>query len=248
MLRTELPRLCELRDLIADPSSPDAYFHNFDSYLQDSNNVREIYDRWEKDLQGLGDNAWGFLKNEASPYLVRKDRSGRGWQQLFDILNQAHAYNYLKAIGASNVCFIPRSNQPSRRTPDLEGVLGSVRVLCEVKSINISQKEARARSQFTVRKIENHLDDGFLRKLQSDITEAKGQLQAYDPTGEARHYIYINLRFDDFLGEYKEEYFRQIDEHLSGCQTSGIDLVFRNDHTPAHKALAMANATVVNAS
>jgi len=181
MFRTELPRLYELRDLIADPTSSDAYFQNFDRHVQDSNHVREIYERWEKDLQGLGDSAWEFLKSEASPYLVRKDRGGRGWQQLFDILNQAHAYNYLKAIGASNVCFIPRANRPSGRTPDLEGLLGSGRVLCEVKSINISQKEARARSEFTVRKIENHLDDGFLRKLRSDITEAKGQLQGLRP-------------------------------------------------------------------
>lgn len=177
-----------------------------------------------------------------------KDRSGRGWQQLFDILNQAHAYNYLKSVGASNVCFIPRAKQPSTKTPDLEGVLESSRVLCEVKSINISQKEARARNEFTAREIKSHVDDGFLRKLRSDITEAEEQLDAYDPIREARHCVYINLRFDDFLGEYKEEYFRQIDEYLSGCITSEIDLVFHNDHTPFHKALSMTSATVVNAS
>ncbi len=179
---------------------------------------------------------------------MHKDRSGRGWQQLFGILNQAHAYNYLKAIGSSNVRFIPRAKQRSTRTPDLEGLLGSGRVLCEVKTINISEKEVRARNEFTVVNIANQLDDGFLRKLRSDITEAKGQMHAYDATDEVRYYVYINLCFDDFLGTYKEEYFRQIDQYLSDCLTPGMDLVFHNDRTPFHKALAMATATVINAN
>jgi hypothetical protein len=247
MFRGQLPRLYELRDLIDDPSSPDAYFQNFDKHIQDSTNARDIYDRWEKDLQSLDNGAWEFLKNEASPYLTHRDHGGRGWQQLFDILNQARAYNYFENIGASKLRFIPRARQDSTRTPDLEGDLGSGKILCEVKTINISQKEARARKEFTVREIKTRLDDGFLGKLRSDIKEASDQLHAYDPTGEARHYAYINLCFDDFLGEYKEEYFRQMDEYLSSCPTPRISLIFHNDHTPAHKALAMSNATIVNA-
>lgn len=62
----------------------------------------------------------------------------------------------------------------------------------------------------------NQLDDGFLRKLHSDITEAKDQLHAYDATDEVRYCVYINLCFDEFLGWCKEEYFRQIDKFLSG--------------------------------
>lgn len=247
MFRTQLPRIYELRDLIADPTSPDAYFQNFDNNVQDSLHVRQIYVRWEKDLQGLDDDAWEFLKREASPYLIHKDRSGRGWQQLFDILNQARAYNYLKIIGSSNIRFIPRAKQRSTRTPDLEGVLDSGRVLCEVKTINISQKEVRARKEFTIRKMTNQLNDGFLRKLHSDITNAKDQMHAYDATYEVRYCVYVNLCFDDFLGECKEEYFRQIDQYLSDSPTPGIDLVFHNDHTPFHKTLAMTTATVVNA-
>src|SRR4051812_47022161 len=113
MLRKQLPRIYELRDLIADPTFSSAYFQNFDWNVRDSAHIRGIYDRWEKDLQGLDDDAWSFLKSEAAPYLVCKDGRGRGWQQLFDILNQAHAYNYLKAVGASNLRFIPRSKQAS---------------------------------------------------------------------------------------------------------------------------------------
>ena len=117
-----------------------------------------------------------------------------------------------------------------------------------MKTINISQKEVRARNEFTVRQTTTQLDNGFLRKLHSDISEAKDQLRAHYVSGEGRCYVYINLCFDDFLGEYKEEYFKQIDQYLSDRLTPGIDLVFHNDHTPFHKALAMTTATVVNAS
>lgn len=61
VFRTRLPRIYELRDLIADPTSPDAYFQNFDSNVKDSKHVRGIYDRLEKALQGLEENAWEFL-------------------------------------------------------------------------------------------------------------------------------------------------------------------------------------------
>jgi hypothetical protein len=247
VFRTVLPRIYELRDLITDPTSPEAYFQNFESNFDSSFHIREIYDRWEVELQGLDGDAWEFLKSEASPYLMHKDRNGRGWQQLFDILNQAHAYSYLKSIGCSTIRFIPRANQPSTRTPDLEAVLSSSRVLCEAKTINISQGEVRARNEFTVRQINTQLDEGFLRKLSSAISEAKDQLRAFDATGKDGCYVYINPCFNDFLGEYKEEYFKQIDQYLSGCPTDGLNLVFHNDHTPFHKALAMTNATVVNA-
>src|ERR1700758_4436280 len=83
MFRGQLPRIYELRDLIRDPSSTDAYFQKFDKHIQDSTSARGIYDRWEKDFQFLDNDAWTFLKNEASPYLMQRDHSGRGCQQLY---------------------------------------------------------------------------------------------------------------------------------------------------------------------
>jgi len=248
MFRARFPRIYELRDLTADPASPDAYFQNFDNNVEDSPHVRQIYDGWERVLQGLDNDAWEFLKTEAAPYLIRKDQSGRGWQQLFDILNQAHAYNYLKTVGCSDVRFIPRAKQPSTRTPDLEGILDSRTVLCEVKTINISEEEVRARKEFTVVKITNRLDDGFLRKLRSDITEAEKQLHAHTAMGEARYYVYIIPCFDDFVGWCKEDYFRQIDQYLLANPISGIELVLHNGKTPFQKAVTMTAATVINAS
>ena len=179
MFRTQMPLIYELRDLIVDRASPDAYFQNFEDNVRDSpHHVRAIYLRWERELHGLDSDAWKFLKCEARPYLVSKDKCGRGWQQLFDILNQARAYNYLRILGCLNVRFIPRAKRQGLRTPDLEATLGSARILCEVKTINISEGELRARNQLTVRGIAVQLDAGFFRKLRSDVTDAKNQMQA----------------------------------------------------------------------
>jgi hypothetical protein len=248
MFRTQLPRLQELRDLIPDPTSPNAYFQNFDTNLRDSCTFKDFHTRWENALQGLDEEAWKFLKSESTPYLICKDRRGRGWQQLFDILNQAHGFNYLKAIGCSNLRFIPRAVRPGVRTPDLEGVLGSDKVLCEVKTINISQDEIRARTDFTARSFLIPLEDGLLRKIHSVITEAKDQLLAYAANDKVPSYVYVNICFDDCLAERKAAYFQQIDHFLADLSDCGIDLVFHNDHTTFHKVLAMTNAVVDNAA
>jgi hypothetical protein len=210
--RSQLPRFYELKELLTDPSHPDAYFRNFEDCLLDEPCFQTVA-LWEKKLQGLDPVAWESLKSKASPYLKRKDAKGRNFQQLFDVLGEASAYNYLReSHGCSRVCFIPESDD---RTPDLEGVRDCVRVLCEVKTINISEDEIRARrGPPTVRKVENRLDNGFLRKLDSDVTNAKSQLRTYDPDSDAQHLVYINICFDDWLGLYKEDYLPQINEHL----------------------------------
>ena len=252
MFRAQLLRLYELRDLIADPTSPDAFFQDFENKLQHAE-IRCVYERHEKSLQGLDDNAWSFLKSEATPYLATKD-AGRGWHQLFDILYQAHAYNYLTTIGTLNVRFIPRS---SKRTPDLEGVLNSDKVLCEVKTLNISEKEVGALQEIKARKIRTELDDGlpdrtkldegFLNKLHSDITTAKKQMRAYDPREEALHYVYIIPCFDNWPDGYKEEFFQQIDQYLLNSAIPAVNLVFRSERTRHCKDLAMTAAAVDNA-
>jgi hypothetical protein len=246
MLRAKLPRLYELKDLGDDPTSANAYFRNFEKHLQDSPHVLQIYLRWERSLQKLDFNAWDFLKDEALPYLTTKQAKKRGWEQLFNILNQARAYAYLKAAGCSSPRFIPRADAQGFETPDIEAALGSARLLCEVKSVNISEDEVRARTEFTVRSIAIRLDRGFFGKLQSDIDKAKSQMCAYDRYGTAARLVYINVRFDDFLAQCKEDYFRQIDRYLSDHPVAGARLIFNNDHTAFYKPLSMTNATVDN--
>jgi hypothetical protein len=244
VFRAELPRLYELRDCIAAPASSDAYFRDFDQNLARSAHVKDVYLRQERVLQGLDDQAWEHLKGEALPRLTAHDKRGRGWQQLFDILNEARAYNYLKSLGCTNLHYIPRSQE---KTPDLEGSLALDRVLCEVKTINISDQEIAFRTYpFKARSFPTTVTDGFLKKLRATVETAKLQLMAFDRGRAAVHFVYLNICFDDFLAEIKEAYFKQIDDDLAKTQVTGIRLVICNDHTPFYKPLEMRFADVDN--
>ena len=232
-------------DCIADPESPDAYFQDFERKLANSSHVKDVYLRTERVLRELDTPGWEHLKSEAVPRLTRRDKRGRGWQQLFETLNEARAYTYLKSIGCIGVRFIPRS---SSQTPDLEGTLGSVRVLCEVKTINPSDEEIAARSgPPKVSSIPMSLTPEFLKKLRATLMVAKQQMLAYDPQDAAIHYVYLNVSFDDFFAVRKEAYFEQIDEYIADEPVTSIQLVVCNDYTAYYKPLQMRNAVVDNA-
>jgi len=210
--RDQFPRFYELKDLLTDPRHPDAYFRDFDDRLQDRS-CFATFAIWEKDLQSTDPVAWEDLKRKASHYLHKHGKRQR-WEQLFDFLGEASAYRYLRECeGCSEVRFIPESNA---KTPDLEGLRDHERVLCEVKTINISDKEIEFRREpSVVRNVSDQLESGFLRKLDDDIAKAKSQLESFDPNGDAQHLVYINICFDDHFGLRKDEYVQQIKQHLS---------------------------------
>jgi len=253
MFSKELPRLYELRDQIKETDCPNAYFRDFENKLKDSH-WKEKYLDFEKEVQGLDPVAWEFLKNEAAPYLIKDNETKRGWEQLFNILqSQARAYNYLKRIGCTDVQFIPCSRISGIKTPDLEGMMGLGKVLCEVKTINMSNEEAENRHNTRVHGYgdaggtKDQLEDGFFKKLESDITVAKGQLESYDPDSKARRMVFIVPNFDDFFCEYKDRYFRQIDHYFSeNPAPHGIEIVLYNQKTAAHKSISMNHVTIVN--
>jgi hypothetical protein len=95
-------------------------------------------------LQGLDAAAWNFLKSELEPLLTAQDAK-RGWQPLWDRLNQAKAYNHLKDARYRNIEFISPSTVRGQQTLDLRAELNTTRVLCEVKTIDISEIEAERR-------------------------------------------------------------------------------------------------------
>src|SRR5580704_917248 len=111
MSRTEMPRVFELCDLIADRSSPSSYFQDFETTVASEAEKKRVWFAREREFQRLDDAAWAFLKAEARPYLTSRDRKGRGWEQLISVLNQARAYNYLVDSGCSDVCFVERAKQ-----------------------------------------------------------------------------------------------------------------------------------------
>jgi hypothetical protein len=243
MFRAELPRHYELKDRIADPTSPDAYFLDFDQNLARYSEAKDFYLRQERALQRLDDKAWEHLKGEALPYLTACDKKGRGWTQLFDILNEAKAYNYLKSRGCTNLRFIPRAH---KKTPDLEGSHALDRVLCEVKTINASNEEIDFRTgRKKIRSGQITLPAEFFGKLHSKIEDAKQQLSAFNCDHASIHFVYLYIWFDDVEAQFKEAYFKQIDDDLATPQTD-FTLVICNDYTAFYKPLQMRFADVDN--
>jgi hypothetical protein len=201
MFRKELPRIYELRDLLPVPPPPGAYFRDLDRSLAEIPQKLRQYRDIEQDLQGLDPAAWAFLKSELAPLLTAKDAK-RSWQPLFDKLNQAKAYNYLKGVGYSRVEFIAPSIIKGQKTPDLCASEGLTKALCEVKTINISEIEASRRYIGGVGSIDDQLSIGFFNKLASDLVEAKTQMNAYDANPGLKRIAFVIVNFDDSLHEY----------------------------------------------
>jgi hypothetical protein len=249
MFIKEFPRIYELRDQIETPDSPNSCLKNLDALLQDAA-MRRAYRPIEDALQELDSVAWESLRKKASECLTKWDeKKGRGQQQLIDILNEGLAYSFLKReVGCSDIHFIPESKKKGEQTPDLEGALGQIKILCEVKTINASEDEVVRRrcGHYRHDKPQLKLEQGFFDKLMNDLTKAKKQMEAYAADKEARHIAYIIPNFDDFWGEYKEDYFQQVDQYLCENIIHGIEIVFHNQRIGFHKAITMKCATVFN--
>lgn len=54
------------------------------------------------------------------------------------------------------------------------------------------------------------------------------------PTG-IRRIAFVAIDFDDFLGEYKEDYYAQIDGHLEANPVPGVEIFFYNSRTAFHR-------------
>jgi hypothetical protein len=231
--RKELPRVFELHDLVETPRPANAYFRDFDSSLAMYPQKRKQFRDIESELQGLESQAWAQLKTEVASLLTAID-STRGWQALFDILNQAKAYNYLKRLGCTKIGFIPVSRARGQLTPDLGADLGSVNVLCEVKTINISEEEATRRQSGGVGTITDRLEDGFFNKLTSNLVRAKAQMVAYGADSATKMIAYVVINFDDSFHEYADRYQVQIDQYVSSDPVPGLEIAF--DIKPAFYA------------
>jgi hypothetical protein len=188
------------------------------------------------DLAFKADVRYPHLKKDVAPLLQQRHPT-RGWQPLFDKLNHAKAYNYLVRIGCTAIRLIPESPITGQKTPDLEAHLGSTKVLCEVKTINISEIEATRRTRGGVGSTEAQVSDGFFKKLTADLGKAKKQMDAYAGSSDIRQIVYIVVNFDDSLHQYAEDYKVQIDAFLSTNQVPKLEVKF-NIQSPYYTAMS----------
>jgi PIN domain nuclease of toxin-antitoxin system len=246
--KLSLPRIFELKALVESPEHEHAYFQDFEGTLGKNPGKLDAFLRLEAQLAHLDEASWQNLRLRASRHLVSTSReAGRGWQQLFDSLNEARAYGYLMRLGCTGVRFVPAADA---QTPDLEALLDGDPVLCEVKTLNISDDQASknqrvARGEIFVTKVATKLPEEFLgKKLAPTIARALSQLAAHDPSRLSRWIVYIVLNFDDWVGDYQVEYFRQIDGFLATHDTGGAQLVFVSASNNFQRTFTMRSAAV----
>lgn len=230
MSRHELPRIYEIHDSINKLVFPQSFFVDFDNSIA-SNPLKLIHFlHIEGELAKLNAKAWEQLKAKAVP-LFQKPHENRAWSPAFDKLNEAKGYIYLVKTGCSDVEFIPENSRGGRRTPDVCGRAATKQILCEIKTINISDDEVSARKNMTARGIQGVLPQQFFDKVSSQIQSAKEQMDDYDADSETRKVVYFVLNFDDLLHEHIERYFLQLRNYCKTANTSCMEIVF--DAKPA---------------
>ena len=147
--------------------------------------------KFERPLEALDDAAWRDLLSRAAPLTMQRDAK-RGWQSLFDTLSESKGHAYLKTLGCSDISFIKRDG---RKTPDLRAVLDGRRVLCEVKTINVSQDEADRRErihrgEMFATEVATTVTSGMLDKVIGTLAHAVEQLDHEDPERTARRIVF----------------------------------------------------------
>jgi hypothetical protein len=71
-----------------------------------------------------------------------------------------------------------------------------------------------------------HESGEFLQKVSKVIGVAIEQLDAYCRADGARRIVFVVIQFDDWLGEYQQEYFAQLDAHLETASRADAEIVF----------------------
>ena len=109
----------------------------------------------------------------------------------------------------------------------MEGWRNSSQVVCEVKTINISEELISSRSNTSVMSAQNRLTSGLANKLKSTFTKAASQLNTYSNSSSSEKYIYIVITYDDDL-DYRNELNEQARELYNALNLVGVDLVIHN--------------------
>ena len=247
-LQKRLPRVFELKELVEDPGNEHAYFQDFEASIARNPLKQDAFIRLEVQLAQMDEASWQDLAARAARHLVSTTRDeGRGWQQLFDALNEARAYGYLLRLGCTNVGFVAPGDG---KKPDLAASLDGQPILCEVKTINVSDEQAvrnrrMGQGEMVAAKVVPQLPGEFLvNKLTPTLQRATQQLASHDQSKRARWIVYVVLNLDDLAFDYDSEQFRQIDDYLAAHPVADVELVFVPGKNSFGRIFTMRSATV----
>lgn len=208
-------RLYELRDL----GGQEGYFSDIDERLDDPLSYKKLAELADS-LNRLDEESWKYLKDKCKPLLCSVN-GDRGWSQLFDRLNEAIGYGYLLDRGCSSPKFIrPDKNG---QTPDLEASDGTSQYLCEVKTVNRSDKEIKRREKGEVKDVAYMLSNELKSKLEDATEKAISQLKGYQGAENKIKIALFIIYLDDWQPESRRTIFPEIRTFLNELGESEIE-------------------------
>ena len=209
------------------PNDNSSRFYNFWEAFYEIPERVQAFTLIEEELSQLYDESWSLLKNEACKLCITSD-TNRGWSQLFDKLNEAKGYCFLKSMGCVNIRFIPRAKKKNIETPDLEGWKDKSNILCEVKTINISDQNIMAGKKIKAQTVDDSITPGLKKKLENMFTKASSQLNSYPVTTNTNKFIYLIITYDEDL-DYKNELNKQTRKIFNAMGLASIQLAIHNE-------------------
>lgn len=227
-----LERLRELVAAAADARRPTSYARRFGDFSATHHIKQKMLEAYERDLLALDVESWRMLKAAAIKRLIHNKK--RGWEPLFGILNEAKAFTYLRALGCTDIQIIPHSY--AHKTPDLRAELRGTLVLCEVKTIHMSDDARMICAAHSAPQSRRCLSEQFLhRKLTAALRAAKAQLDAF-PSRAARKLAYVVLNPEESLNEYDDDYAPQLKAFLKEFPLEGVEVeVFQIPPVPKYE-------------
>ncbi|MCC6914749.1 MAG: hypothetical protein IT566_13690 [Rhodospirillaceae bacterium] len=208
-------RVKELIAAAEDARRPHSYARGFEGLLAASAVAPKILADYERTLSLLEGDAWRALKESAVKRLIRNKK--KSWEPLFDLLNEAKAHAYLGALGCTDIRMVPPSYD--YKTPDLKAELNGGVVLCEVKTLNMSDDERTVRDGGPA-----YLSEKFLTgKLTWTLRAAKAQLDAF-PSAAARKIVYLVFNPDESLHGHADDYAPQLKAFLTAFPLEGVEV------------------------
>jgi len=117
-----------------------------------------------------------------------------GWSQFSDVLNEVEGFEFLIKQGCSDVMFITEDG-----SPDCHGQKNGKRTLLEAKQIHNSLDESeyllRSAEQPKARWVSTVIPEPLIRKIDTHIEKAMGQLRNYGKIGDEL-FIYLVIHLD----------------------------------------------------
>ena len=191
-----------IRELVADVANvhpKDSFIDRFEESCRENPAKRRAYRSYDDALRLLDSASWQILKSKAIAHF-RDHRQGQLKQGFFNQLNEAFAYRHLVRRGFTGVRMLPEDGRP---VPDLRYRDGREIKHCEVKTISISDEEiSRRESSKVFTNAYVRLEEGFFRKLASDIVNAKAQITTRGTEG----LVYVVVVWDDIALDYYKSY------------------------------------------